>query len=257
MRLKALICDVLAREFYYWSALSEHTIDIELLSSKNHEYPSEIKKDLQNKINDLESQSELYDYIIIGFGLCGKVLDGIESINIPFVVPRAHDCITLFMGSKEKFGEYFRDNPGAMYYIESWIERNGMKHERKELDSIGLGGNYDDYVKKYGEEGADYLISLANEWKSRYNKAVYISNDLANDLVNIDFSHEVKLLSEKRNWKYEEREGDFRLIKKMVYGDWNIEEFLVVPSKSKVYHTVNSRIIDYTKLDNDTIINSK
>ncbi|MCT4619677.1 MAG: DUF1638 domain-containing protein [Marinisporobacter sp.] len=235
MRLKALICDVLSREFYYWASISEHVIDIELMSSDYHEYPKEMHKILQKRIDELEKMKDQYDYILIGFGLCGNVLEGLESRSIPMIIPRAHDCITLFMGSKETYEKYFRENTGTMYYIESWIDRNGLKKERKELESIGMDKSYEEYVEKYGEENAKYLIEIAEEWKNRYNKALYISSELNNN----DFSKEVKKLAEERNWDYEEMKNNPDIIKKMVNGQWNEKQFLIVNQHSKIDHTTD------------------
>lgn len=254
MRLKAFICDVLAREFYYWSALSPHTIDIELLSSENHEYPKEINRILQSKIDCLDKEKHKYDYILLGYGLCGKVLEGIESKDIPMIISRAHDCITFFMGSKEKYNEYFINNAGTMYYIESWIERNGLKKERKELEAIGLDGTYEEYEKKYGEEGAKYLIELANEWKNKYNKALYIASELTNQTFSNNYVNEVKKLACERNWSFDEIKENSSLIKKMVFGEWNDKEFHMVPSFSKIYQTVDERIVSSYDCDNLKVI---
>ncbi|WP_246637713.1 DUF1638 domain-containing protein [Crassaminicella profunda] len=211
------------------------------MSSDYHEYPKDMHKILQQKIDELEKVKDQYDYILLGFGLCGNVLEDLESRSIPIVAPRAHDCITLFMGSKETYEKYFKENTGTMYYIESWIDRNGLKKERKELESIGMNNSYEEYVEKYGEENAKYLIQMADEWKSRYNKALYISSELKHK----DFSKEVKELAEERNWDYEERKNNCDLIKKMVNGEWQENKFLIVDQHSKIYHTTDSKLIDF------------
>jgi len=247
MRFKALLCDVLAREFYYWSSLSKHVIDIELISSEYHEYPKDANKILQVKIDNLDEQKDKYSYILIGYGLCGNVLENLESRSIPLVIPRAHDCITLFMGSKKKYEDYFRNNSRTMYYVQSWIERNGIKKERKELESIGMDGTYEDYVKKYGEEAAQYLIELASAWENRYNKALYLYSDLTKDNKSLNYSREVEKIAMERKWSYSQMKGDSLLIKKMVWGEWNDKEFLVVDKHSKIYHTVDENIIDFIK----------
>ena len=54
-----------------------------------------------------------YDAILMGYGLCNNGLAGIVARHIPIVLPRAHDCITLFMGSRERYITYFNDHPGS------------------------------------------------------------------------------------------------------------------------------------------------
>ncbi len=243
MRFKAFLCEVLAREFYYWAAASPHIIDIELLDSYYHEYPQDMHKILQEKIDFLEEKQDIYDYIVLGFGLCGKVLENLKSRSIPIVIPKAHDCITLFMGSKEVYAQYFRDNPGTIYYIASWLERNGLKKERKELASIGLGESYDDYVKKYGEENAKYLIEMADQWKKHYNSGLYMDNKL----IEHDFTGQVAELAQERGWKFSKKESDSSLIKKLLWGEWNEQEYLIVDRDSLIYSTYDEDIIKSKK----------
>lgn len=244
MRFKAFICEVLAREFYYWSAVSPHIVDIELLDSYYHEYPEDMHKILQEKIDLLEEKKHTYDYIVLGFGLCGKVLENLKSRSIPVVMPKAHDCITLFMGSKDVFAEYFRDNPGTMYYMASWLERNGLKKERKELDSIGLGGSYEEYVKKYGEENAKYLIEIADQWKKNYNTSLYLDNDL----IEKDFTGQVAKLAQERAWEFRKKKSDSSLVNKLLFGEWNEQEFLIAHKDSIIYPSYDEGIIKNKKV---------
>jgi len=38
------------------------------------------------------------------------------------VVPRAHDCITLLLGSKERYAKLFGERPGTYWYSAGWLE---------------------------------------------------------------------------------------------------------------------------------------
>ena len=55
--------------------------------------------------------------------LCSNGLVGLTARNIPVVVPRAHDCITLFLGSKERYLDYFQSHTGVYFKTSGWIER--------------------------------------------------------------------------------------------------------------------------------------
>jgi hypothetical protein len=48
---------------------------------------------------------------------------GLTARTIPLVFPRAHVCITLFFGNKERYLEYFYANPGVYFKTTGWIER--------------------------------------------------------------------------------------------------------------------------------------
>jgi hypothetical protein len=38
------------------------------------------------------------------------------------IIPKAHDCITLFLGSKERYRTYFDAHPGTYWYTPGWVE---------------------------------------------------------------------------------------------------------------------------------------
>lgn len=239
MRFRAIICDVLSREFYHWAAVSEHIVDITALSSKNHEKPEKIHRLLQEAIKEIDAGEQRYDYLILGFGLCGKVLDGLRSGAVPIVIPRVHDCIKLFLGSGEKSEPFLKQGIGTIFYIGAWLERNGVKNERKELESIGLGGSYDEYVAKYGEEDAIYLMQIADEWKTRYNQALYVKTDLTNH----DFSGEIEEIAKQRRWRYREVLGDSTLIEKMVRGDWPENDFQIIKPWHEIQQSYDHQVV--------------
>jgi len=229
MKLKAFICDVLAREAYYWASGSQHVIDIELLSSdEHHDYPKKGHDVLQNKIDALDASRNKYDYILLGFGLCGKMLGELKSRNIPMVVPRVHDCIALFLGSNKAYNKHCVDQAGTLCYIDAWLERSPARLEKNELQSIGFNSSFEEYVEKYGEEGAEYLTEIANSWKRTYAQCLYVKNKS----VNKDFSAAIKAQAAERNWQYQEVQGNSILIKKLMLGEWCDEEFLIIDSHS-------------------------
>ena len=65
----------------------------------------------------------VYDAILLGYGLCGNGLDGLTARHTRLVLPRAHDCIALLMGSRERYRAYFEANPGTYYRSTGWLER--------------------------------------------------------------------------------------------------------------------------------------
>ena len=73
-----------------------------------------------------------YDAVLLGYGLCSNGLVGMGARSIPLVVPRAHDCITLFLGSKERYLQYFQDNPGVYFMTSGWIGRGVGLHQGEE-----------------------------------------------------------------------------------------------------------------------------
>ena len=58
---------------------------------------------------------------------------------MPLVIPRAHDCIALFMGSRQRYREYFDAHPGTYYRTSGWIERDDATSAGEETVSQRLG----------------------------------------------------------------------------------------------------------------------
>src|SRR5215831_9487195 len=98
MLLKVIACEIAVREFCYTAARSPNIIDLEFVDQGHHDMPCAGCKDLQDRINRVPAAK--YDAIILGYGLCSNLVAGLSTPHTPLVIPRAHDCITLFLGSK-------------------------------------------------------------------------------------------------------------------------------------------------------------
>ena len=53
----------------------------------------------------------VYDAILLGYGLCGNGLAGVTARHTRLVLPRAHDCIGILMGSRGPPPGLFRGEP--------------------------------------------------------------------------------------------------------------------------------------------------
>src|SRR5512145_92654 len=106
MKMKALTCDALARPVYWAAAHSPHTVDVELLRFGLHTRPNELHNRLQAHI---DAAPHGYDAVILAYGLCGKATAGLKARHTPLVITRAHDCITLFLGSRTRYTDEFEN----------------------------------------------------------------------------------------------------------------------------------------------------
>ena len=104
--------------------------------------------------------------------------------TIPLVVPRAHDCITLFLGSKERYLDYFQKHPGVYFKTSGWIERGeGLNQYRQ--DSIeqqsGMTQTYEELVAKYGEDNAKFLYEQLCNMTRNYSGLTFIEMGIEPD----------------------------------------------------------------------------
>ena len=239
MRLKVIACEVLFREICLWSARSRNVISIEFLKRGLHDNPDVLRSEVQEKID--ETDEEAYEGILLGYALCSNGTVGIRTRGIPLVIPRAHDCVTLFLGSKERYSEHFTGNPGTYYYTSGWLERAGSKVERKVQDGRGLGKKFEEYVQKYGEDNARYLIEFERSWIENYSRAAYIDLEFVRFL---NYKEQAKEIAAQRGWEYEELPGDIGLIRKLIDGEWNEDEFLVVQPGEEIIASYNTSILE-------------
>ena len=122
MRLKLIGCEVLFREMCAACARSPHQVDVEFLPKGLHDLGG---KPMAAKIQEVVDRvpEGAYQAILLGYGLCGNGLDGLTARHTRLVLPRAHDCIALLMGSRERYQAYFDGNPGTFYRSTGWLER--------------------------------------------------------------------------------------------------------------------------------------
>jgi len=233
MYLRIVACEVLFREISHLAALSPQVIDLDFVPQGLHDTPALGRQDLQARLEAVPSGK--YDAILLGYGLCSKILSGLRATNTRLVVPRAHDCITLFLGSKERYQECFNSRPGTYYFTSGWLE---CRRRRGELNSSGYGGFlpapstpareqlYAEWVAKYGEDQAKYLAETMAQWADNYSHGVLIDFDFARHL---NLREQVQSICADRGWAYGEIDGQLSLMKRWVNGDWPESEFLIVP----------------------------
>ena len=63
-----------------------------------------------------------YDAILLGYALCGRGTEGLRAGKTQLVLPRAHDCIGLLMGSRQRYQAYFDTHPGVYFRSPGWVE---------------------------------------------------------------------------------------------------------------------------------------
>ena len=122
MRLKLITCEIFYREFCSVMARSPNTVDMEFLPKRLHDIGVEgMRTRLQAALDCVDDPR--YEAVLMGYALCNNGVVGLTAGKYPLVIPRAHDCITLFLGSAERYLEYFNNHPGVYFETTGWIER--------------------------------------------------------------------------------------------------------------------------------------
>jgi hypothetical protein len=167
--------------------------------------------------------------------LCSNGIEGLSSSKYPLIVPRGHDCVTFFLGSKERYRSLFDSKSGGIYwYTAGWCENVLMPgRQRKELE-------YRTYLEKYGEENAEYLMEMEQKWYNDYKAAVYVGNE--NDGFP-DYSGETRDAAEFLGWEFIQENADLSLLQDLMDGNWDNSRYLVVPPGKKIVPSYDENII--------------
>ena len=225
MRLHFIICKVLQREAYFCASRSKNVVDITLMPQGLHNTPDLLQKELKEKVGITKDiQDRPYDAILLGYGLCSNGIAGL-SAEIPLVIPRGHDCMTILLGSKEKYQKYFDTHKGIYWYSPGWIEHNLMPGKQRHEETLA------EYKEKYGEDNAEYLMEMEQGWMKEYNWATYI--DWPNP-HNKEYKKYTKESADYLKWNYDEVSGDPEYLQRLVDGDWNDDDFLIMKPGQKV-----------------------
>ncbi len=228
MYFALISCDVFVREVCSLIATSSHTIDPFFLEKGLHERPDHLRSVLQQEIDRLSSSDKAYDALLLGYALCGNAADGLIASGIPLVIPRAHDCITLFLGSRKRYQEEFEQNPGTYYYTPSAVERGYTVGSES---SQSREKRYDEYVEKFGEENARFLMETEEGWTRHYTHAAWIDFPTFRFL---NCRNRVEKIAQKKSFAFRELPGNLLLLERLLQGEWNNDDFVVLQPGQKI-----------------------
>jgi len=231
-RFHLIACRVLWREINYYSAQSPHDINVTYLEQGLHNTPDRLRATVQEQID--RTADGRFDAILLGYGLCSNGIVGIRVPSIPLVVPRAHDCITFLLGSKERYREHFDSHPGTYWFSPGWIDCSDMPGPDR------IEKTFRDYCEKYGEENARYLMERMEDWYRKYDRVAYVDLGFGETSRYKEFA---RWCAKGLGWNYEELRGDPTLFQRFLEGCWDKEDFLMVAPGGEIAGDYNSPTI--------------
>lgn len=240
-RYIVLTCEALARWVYGAAAVSPHTVSVHFFRQGLHNTPKKLRRTLQEEIDAVAPGA--CDAILLAYGLCGLATAGLTARHTPVVTTRAHDCITLYLGSRERYQAEFDRHPGTYWYSVDYMERQeaGMTAG---LGAAGIGAEeeeYEKWVAKYGQETADMLLEEMQRWARHYTRAVFIDTGAGNVAL---YEQIARAKAAESGWEFERLAGDRRLVDMLIRGEWPEEEFLVLQPGQTLRHSADERIIE-------------
>lgn len=209
---KVIACATMVEEML---PLLSDDIPYEVLDFGLHLNPPELKRALQEKINEASAKA---DVLLLGYGLCSMAAVGLKATTATLVIPKTDDCIAIFLGSGSAYKEQSKTEPGTYYLTKGWIEAGNTPFEEHQL-----------IVEKYGEEKALRMTRLLLK---NYKRLALINTGQ----YKIESYREyTRSKADEFELRFEEIDGSTALIERMLHGPWD-EEFVVVePSNTVTY----------------------
>ncbi len=218
-RYKLISCSVFRREIEGAIASSPDLIDAEFLEISLHLKSEDLRSRLGERIAEAGSR---YDAILLGYGLCGNALAGLRARSVPLVLPRAHDCATILLGSRSAFKERFGENPSASWSSAGYVEF-GSSYAHTAEGALGI--DYDKLVAEYGEENARYvrdaLRPAVPETELRYIEL--------EESAGLGYARVAAERAAAEGKAFILLGGSSRLLRGLIAGNWDEEEYLVAP----------------------------
>lgn len=198
-----------------------------------HDRPDALRELLQAAVTRVEADARI-EAIALVYGVCGMATVGLTSQRCRLVLPRAHDCITLLLGSKERYAALMRDNPGRYWYSPGWNREKRVPGPEREA------GMRATYIERYGAEEAETLLEIERESFANHASVNYVDLGLPG---NENDRHYAEHCASWLGWPCATYRGDPTLLRDLLAGHWDANRFLVVPPQHVIRFVAAETIV--------------
>jgi hypothetical protein len=232
-RIGLLACSVFEQETALYTQGAAHIVECRFFEMGLHDHPDRLRTTLQENLDSLDARSDL-DAVVLAYGLCGRGTAGLRAGRHPLVMARAHDCITLFMGSKEAYAEHQRQCPSCYYYTPGW-NRNRRVPGPEKLETLQA-----EWSAKFDADAVEFLVECEREQWAAHNRATYVDLGTADGPAAADYA---RRCADWLGWQFEQLRGDPALFRDLLWGNWDAERFQIVLPGQQLEHAPDERIV--------------
>ena len=209
-----IACEVMRPEIQA-ARPEQYGVTVDYLEQNLHRTPDRMPAILQEAV---DRTAETASEIVLGYGICSNGIVGVRAPNTGLEVPRVHDCISLFLGSREAYDRAFRRRAGTYYLTPGWV--------KAKKDPLGM--MEDDYVPRVGRKDAEWAIK---EELKHYTHIVLIDTGTGDiEALRARALENARFLDKA----YEEVRASSAFFEKIVRGPYDQGDFVFVEPGQKV-----------------------
>jgi hypothetical protein len=184
-----------------------------------HETPAKLTVAVQEAIDAIEEPS----LVVLGYGLCGNGLAGVQAKAHTLLIPRTDDCVALFMGSYDAYSQEM-SNAGTYFLTKGWLESNTTPV-----------GQYESYRQKYSEDDVDYMMDMQFQ---HYDRLLFVAPNKKEAKEYRGMAQEVAEFCQRWQMAYEEYVGSDDYFKALIDSMHAPEEagseFVLIPPGGEI-----------------------
>ncbi|HNX26200.1 MAG TPA: DUF1638 domain-containing protein [Phycisphaerae bacterium] len=237
-KIALIACQALKPELESMLQDMPHIVHCEFFELGLHDQPSNLRQTLQNAL-DLAEAIPSVEAVVFAYGLCSRSIEGVTARRCEMVFPRVHDCRAIILGSRKLYDAYIAEKPTSYWYSPGWLLDRPRAPSAEKLSRLKR-----EYVEKYGEDNAEYLMEMEQDWITKYNTALYVDTGVGDADELKSFTRDC---AASLGWAYEELQGSRNYLRSLVECDWNDEDFVIVPPGSTVAMTDDGRVMEVVR----------
>lgn len=175
-----------------------------------HQTPPDLNRRLFDILARLEDEG--WSEIILLYGYCGGALEGLAARRARLIIPKAHDCIPLFLGQTQP-----ADSPERLdtYYLSGgWVDFAGNPYKE-----------YLALAEKVDEEEARWAVC---EMMKAYKKLVFIENEMC---PAERYRNEARRFADFFGLSYSEMGGNLAWLTRLLAGEPGADVLVFEPGR--------------------------
>jgi len=209
-RIKLVVCRALE---HILNPLVDKQTEIVVLDIALHLNPKTLRDRLNEEIERIEEDDV---DILLGYGLCGRALEGVFSQKSRLILPRVDDCVGAILGSRQNHQQMISKYPGSYFMDPEWVnsELDIFVQVNKGIERIPV----------------DRRSDIIKMMLKHYSKIAF----LGEKDENTESFNRCQELAEKHDFNLISINPDYSLLHRLISGPWTDEHFVIAHPGEKI-----------------------